>query len=326
MSEPTQSSCEKRLPYFPVAFFASVMGSSGLTIAWTKFQHVTHFEIPFLSLILTGLVSALFLTLLGFYLAKLIRYPQSVIEEIHHPVKINFLPTISVSLILLSIIYMEPVPALSHGLWIAGTVLHFMFSLYIINVWIHHKHFEIQHMNPAWMIPPVGNILIPIAGVYHGHIELSWFFFSVGLLFWVTLTPIIFYRIMFHHPIPARLMPTLFILIAPPAVGFISYVNLTGQIDGFARFLLYAGLFLTFLLAAKIAKFSRLQFFLSWWAYSFPIAAISIANMLMYQKTENDVFLWIGGILLAALSGIVGLLTVLTTKAAINKQICQAGH
>ncbi|MDZ7809277.1 MAG: hypothetical protein U5L11_02915 [Arhodomonas sp.] len=58
---------------------------------------------------------------------------------------------------------------------------------------------------------------------------MSWFFFSVGLLFWIVLTdhrrlP----RMIFHQPLPARLMPTLSILVAPPAAGFLSYLRLTG--------------------------------------------------------------------------------------------------
>ena len=65
----------------------------------------------------------------------------------------------------------------------------------------------------------------------------------------VILLTIIFYRVLFHHPIDERLMPTLFILIAPPAVGFIAYTRLTGgELDTFARVLYYSGLFLTLLL------------------------------------------------------------------------------
>ena len=36
-------------------------------------------------------------------------------------------------------------------------------------------------------------------------------------------------------PLPERLLPTVFILIAPPAVGFIAYVRLTGGVDVFAQ-------------------------------------------------------------------------------------------
>jgi tellurite resistance protein len=39
---------------------------------------------------------------------------------------------------------------------------------------------------------------------------------------WAVMFTIIMNRIVFHNPLPQKLMPTLFILIAPPAVALIS--------------------------------------------------------------------------------------------------------
>ena len=79
--------------------------------------------------------------------------------------KLAFVPTISISLLLLAIAAMHQAPALSKGLWVAGTVLHAGLTLYVMSSWIRHDKFEITHLNPAWFIPVVGNILVPIAGV-----------------------------------------------------------------------------------------------------------------------------------------------------------------
>ncbi len=75
---------------------------------------------------------------------------------------------------------------------------------------------------------------------------------------------IIFNRIIFHMPLPVKLLPTLFILIAPPAVGFLSYINLTGELDAFAHVLYNFALFLTILLLSQLPRFARLPFFISW--------------------------------------------------------------
>jgi tellurite resistance protein len=173
----------------------------------------------------------------------------------------------------------------------------------------------------------VGNVLVPVAGVKLGYLDVSWFFFSIGVLFWGILLTIIFYRVLFHHPIDERLMPTLFILIAPPAVGFIAYTRLTGgELDTFARVLYYAGLFLTLLLFTQVGRFARLKFFLSWWAYSFPLAAISIASMVMYELSGTDAYRWIGAGLLLLLTAIVALLLVRTGIAVVKHRICLPGH
>jgi tellurite resistance protein len=310
-----------RLAYFPISFFAVVMGLSGLTIAWENAQLT--FALPFrLDSALIIFTVLVFCGLLILYISKLFRHPQEVIKELNHPVKLNFFPAVSISLILLSIAMLKTLPGLSHVLWVIGTTLHLSFTLYVMNIWIHHDKFEIHHINPAWFIPVVGNVLVPIAGTAHGYTEVSWFFFSIGILFWLVLFTIIFYRVLFHHPLPDRLMPTFFILIAPPAVGFISYVKLAGGLDNFAHVLYYSGLFLTLLLLIQAPRFSRLQFFLSWWAYSFPLAAITIATLLMYRIHKQVGFAVIGWLLLSILTLVVTFLLYRTLKAVGGNKIC----
>jgi tellurite resistance protein len=315
----------KRLENFPISFFSMVMGLAGLTIAWEKAQHLMGKDLH-INAGLVGVTAVVFLGLVLFYMVKLLRYREAVSKELHHPTKLNFFPTISISLLLLAIAFLPLNAGISRSLWLVGAVSHLLFTLYVVNVWIHHEHFEVHHVNPAWFIPAVGNVLVPVAGIPLGFVDVSWFFFSIGMLFWVVLMAIIFYRVLFHNPIDDKLLPTLFILIAPPAVGFIAYLRLTGELDAFARILYYSGLFLTLLLFTQLSRFAKLGFFLSWWAYSFPLAAISIASMLMYEQTASAFYAWMGGILLLLLTGVVALLIVRTANAVIRRRICVPGH
>jgi tellurite resistance protein len=147
---------------------------------------------------------------------------------------------------------------------------------------------DIRHSNPAWFIPVVGNILVPLTGVPLGFVEISWFFFAIGIGFWVVLFTIVFYRIVFHDQMPAKFMPTLFILIAPPSIGFISYVGLIDGIDPFARILYYFGLFLGLLVLTMTRQFLRVPFAVSWWAYTFPLDALTIATLEYHERTGAD--------------------------------------
>ncbi|MGD8913985.1 MAG: SLAC1 anion channel family protein [Candidatus Thiodiazotropha sp.] len=310
-----------RLENFPISFFAMIMGLSGLTISWEKAAALFQLGLsPATGLL--WLTSAVFIVLATLYATKVVRYQSQVVAELRHPVKLNFFPAISISLLLLSVAWIPMHEGLSEILWMTGASLHLMFTLYVVNIWIHHDHFEVHHMNPAWFIPAVGNVLVPVAGTHYGYMEISWFFFSVGMLFWVILLTIIFNRILFHNPIDERLMPTMFILIAPPAVGFISYMKLTGDLDSFARFLYFSGLFLTLLLLTQAKRFIKLQFFLSWWAYSFPSAAITIATLLMYEKTGLTAYRYLGMLFLTLLSMVLLVLIVKTAKAVMQHKIC----
>ena len=310
-----------RLQHFPVSWFAMVMGLSGLTIALHRAETVFNLAIqPSLaSLVFTITV---FLALAGLYLLKAVRYPQQVKGEFNHPVKLNFAPTMSIGLILISIALLPHSKTLSLAVWTLGVALHLLFTLYVLATWIHHTHFEINHMNPAWFIPIVGNILVPIAGVPHGFTEVSWFFFSIGLVFWLVLLAIIFNRMFFHNPLPGKLLPTLFILIAPPGVGFVSWMQLNGELDAFARILYYSALFLTLMLFTQAPRFLKLPFFLSWWAYSFPMAAITIATLGMYQLLGSPFFKWLGAALLVVLIVLIIGLLVRTAVAVSRREIC----
>jgi len=297
------------------------MGTAGLALAWQK-AHLVLGTPLIIGAALRGTVSALFVVLLIFYGLKALRYPQAVGMEMRHPVRINFFPTVSISLLLLAIAYLESAPEAAFWLWSAGALLHLGLTLAIFGSWLHHTHYDIKHVNPAWFIPVVGNIIIPIAGIRLASPELSWFFFSIGLVFWIVLLTIVLYRLFFHGPLPVRLAPTLFILLAPPSVGFIAYLGLTGELDAFARILYYTALFLALLLASNAVRFLRLPFFISAWAYSFPLAALTLATLIMSARLPGPLFDAMATGLLALLSLVVAVLALRTVIAVQRREIC----
>lgn len=317
----TPAHAGSRLQHFPVSFFAVVMGLTGSAIAWRRAETLLHWEFG-IGLALSWLSMAAFVLIAVVYAAKAALHPAEVLKEFRHPVRVNFFPAMSIGLLLLAILQAEAAPALAQALWGVGTAVHLAFTLLVMNRWIHHPGVEISHVSPAWFIPVVGNILVPIAGVRFFPADVSWFFFSVGIVFWPVLLTIVLYRLFFHAPLPQRLTPTLFILVAPPAVGCIAWVALTGQVDAMAHVLYSVALFFTLLLASNALRFLRTPFFLSAWAYSFPLAAMAIASLLMFHDTAGSAYAWIGGGLLALLSAVVALLLVKTALAMLRHEIC----
>lgn len=314
-----------RLRNFPAAWFAVVMGLAGLTLAWARTERTFALDIA-ISPWLLGASVGVFCLLGVLYSAKTLRYADAAAAELAHPVTQAFVPTFSIGLILLATALYASAPTASFWLWTVGALLHLLLTLYILSSWMHQAKYELGHLNPAWFIPVVGNILVPIAGVHHASVEISWFFFSLGLFFWPVLTAIIFYRLIFHGSLPERFMPTLFIFIAPPAVGFIAYHQLTHELDAFARILYFVALAFTLLLATQLKHFLRIKFFLSWWAYSFPLAAITIATLIMAEDTGSGLYYRLATVLLAVLTLVVAGLTVRTLLAVARREICVEGH
>jgi tellurite resistance protein len=160
-------------------------------------------------------------------------------------------------------------------------------------------------------------------GVDAAPLYVSPFFFAIGLFFWIVLFTIMINRIIFHHPLAKKLIPTLFIFIAPPSVGFISYFRITsGSIDIFSMILYFIALFTLFLLLFMVKIFDTKEFFISWWAYTFPLAAITIATLLIYMTFRNTVS-YVGSVLLIILtSAVVGFVAVKTLQACKEEKIC----
>ena len=314
-----------RLRHFPISFFSVVMGLAGFSIAWARAESVLQLPIS-VSAALAWLAAAMFALFTGVYALKATLYGAAVVQEFRHPVRINFFPAFSISLLLLSIAFLQRAPVAAALMWMLGTLVHLSFTLIVMNRWIHHPGVEVAHVNPSWFIPVVGNILVPVTGVTLWPPDVSWFFFSIGLVFWLVLLTIVLYRLFFHAPLPERMTPTLFIMVAPPAVGCIAYVALVGQVDAFAHVLYSTALFFTLLLATNAMRFLRTRFFLSAWAYSFPLAAMTIATLMMAHHTGRFGYGVIATALLTVLTLVVAALVVRTLVAVARAEICVEEH
>ena len=106
------------------------------------------------------------------------------------------------------------------------------------------------------------------------------------------------------------------------AVAFMAWFALTGTIDSFARILYYTSLAFTLLLASNAARFLKARFFLSAWAYSFPLAAVTIATLVMARHVGGVAFEWLALALLGVLTVVVALLVLRTALAMARGEIC----
>jgi tellurite resistance protein len=321
--EPEDTTRGARLSHFPVTFFATVMGLAGLSLAWLRAAPVLGTPLVVGETLFWVALAAYGLVLLA-YLAKVIRHPGAVRNELHHPVRLAFVPTSTIALLLLATAGQDIAAGLASTLWWVGTIGQLALTLYVLSAWISRATFGMQHVTPAWFIPVVGMVAVPLAGVRFGPIELSWFFFSVGLVFWAALLPMVLTRLFIHEqPVPGQLLPTLAVLIAPPAVAFLSYLRLAdGGLDTASRVLYYTAAFFALLFLTQVGRLHRLPFFLSWWAYAFPLAGLSVATTVMAREVGGDSLTVAAWVLLLVVSSLVALLAVRTVSAITRGRIC----
>jgi tellurite resistance protein len=281
----------RSLEYLPVGLFGSVMGLPGLSVAWRLAGSRYGFP-PIISEGIAIVAVAAFVTLALAYSLKAITAPDAVAAEFRHPIAGNLFGTILISLLLLPIVLAPVSLKLAQILWYIGAIGMVVFAWLIVSRWMSDRQ-QVAHATPAWIIPVVGLLDVPLAvpaldlPPMHGVMVLG---LSVGLFFAIPLFTLILSRLVFEPPMPDALLPSLLILVAPFAVGFSTYVVTTGQVDLFAQSLFMLTLFVLAVLLGRLRQMRACcPFRVSWWAVSFPLAAAAIAA-LRFASSEPGIF------------------------------------
>ena len=145
------------------------------------------------------------------------------------------------------------------------------------------------------------------------------------MLFGLIIYGIVFYRLLFHEPLPPVLRPTLCILIAPPAVASLAYLALGGEFDSLARSLFLAALFMALLVAARIRQFLEIPFAASWWSYTFPLDALAVAALRYHGGLDAGFSGALAIVILAITTLIVTTVFVLTVRALKDGTLLSTG-
>jgi len=314
----TQMPAKWQFDYLPVGLFGSVMGLTGLSVAW-RLAHARYGVPTWAADGVAVAAAAAFILMTCGYLVKLATAPRAVLAEFRHPIAGNLFGTILISLLLP--ILLAPVNLLAAQImWGVGAVGMVVFAWLIVSRWMSDRQL-IAHATPAWIIPVVGLLDVPLAlpglGLppMQGVMVLG---LAVGLFFAIPLFTLILSRLVFEPPMPDALQPSLLILVAPFAVGFSTYVTTTGQVDLFAQSLYVLTLFMLAVLLGRLRHLPRCcPFRVSWWAVSFPLAASAIAALRFAAAqpgTITDMIAWallglatitIAALLLRTLAGLV---------------------
>lgn len=314
---PTES--QGLFSYLLIALFGSVMGLTGLSLAW-RLVH-SSFNAPlWISNVLEGVALISFVALAISYTLKAITNFTKVRSEFMHPIAGSMFGTPLISMLLIPILLANQNLLVARAIWVIGAIGMTLLAWFMILRWISVRQ-QFENAVPAWIVPVVGMIDIPLAvpalgwaNELHGFMV---FATAVGLFFAIPLFTIIVSRLMFAEPLPPALQPSLLILTAPFAVGFSAYTTTVGQIDGFAQ-ILY--MLMLFVLAIVIVRMRHLAyccpFRVSWWAVSFPLAA-SVNAALRYTAFAPHWATYTIAVLLLGLASLVIMLLLIRTVFGI---------
>lgn len=318
MQHPSTNPSSRNLP---VSLFGSVMGLSGLALAW-RLAHGTLGAPAWVGEAIGALALSVFLLISWGYLTKLVKHPDAVHAEFHHPVAGNFFGTIVISMLLLSAVVGPYSAAAANAIWTAGVLSAFTLSFVVISRLLKGQ-VDASHAVPAWLIPGVATLDIAVTG---GAMPMDWaaelnlVAGAVGAVLALVLSLMILSRLVHRDPLATAMTPSLMILVAPFAVGFLAYSNITGGIDRFAALLFYFALFMFAVVVPKVFR-PGVKFSPSWWTIGFPMAAL-VNAALKYAEFRGSAPLWIlATVLLGALSLALAILTVRTLHILFNGKL-----
>jgi tellurite resistance protein len=301
----------------PVNLFASVMGITGLSLAWRMAVNLLSLPaLPGEVLGWTGL--AVFIALISSYAVKFARHPAAVHAEFTHPIMGNFFGTIAIGILLLSAFLFRYSAVISEIVWISGVLLTFTLAYIVVQKFLTSPQ-KVETTVPPLLIPGVATLDIPVTGSsmpFSWAHEVNLFAFATGSVMALVLVVLIFQRLRHFETLTPASRPVLMVLVAPFGVGFIAYTNL-GTIDMLASVLIYFGWFLLLVLTPVIFR-SENSFGVAWWAIGFPMAALSIASFRYAEATGGPILLILAELLFGFLALSIGILFVRTLHLVLS--------
>ncbi|NKE48747.1 C4-dicarboxylate ABC transporter [Roseomonas frigidaquae] len=300
------------LAHLPLPLLVLPMGLGGLGLAWR--EAATVLGAPgAIGEALLALTALLWLVVVGGQVLRALRYPDAMLAELRHPVRVAFAAAPTVALMILAGAVWPHAPGFGAGLWGVAVALHLVVAMLLLRRVLAGRG-EVAMLAPPLLIPFVGNILAPVFGARMGFLDASWMMFGVGTLLWLAVLPLLLHRLLAGPPLPFAMRPSIAIFVAPPAVGALAVAALTGQAHGLALAFTGVALLVAAAVLSLARELARVPFSLSWWGVTFPSAAFAV--MLMGQGF-HPVFGWLALALNTALTGWVAWRTAKAARAGV---------
>jgi tellurite resistance protein len=325
------------LKFLMPGWFSLVMGLSGLALAWHSAQAALGDMATGIALVVGGLAVLVFGVLLVASVLRMVRYPQALADDLKHPVRHAFVAALPVSLLLLATVGVAlggatgGLATVWRGVWWLGSLTQLWATVWVLSRWIAPAAAAQPGqgagntglwpaVTPVLLIPVVGNVVAPLAGIPLGMDGWSAAQMGIGVFFWPLVLLLTLVRRIAHSPLPERVLPAWFITIAPPAVIGLVLVQMQAPLP-VVQALWGVGLFFLLWVAPVIKRIVAQPFGVAFWALSFPLAAFTTLTLRLAQLQPDSG--WHGmlqnvGVLLLASTSMVVLWLALATVRGLR--------
>jgi len=283
------------------------------------------------------------------YVLRWVHHPDAALKDLQHPILGGLYGTFPGGIIVLAVTTASVGPAILSAdavfaivavLAAIGTVLAFAISVVFAYILFVTPSVNVENANGGWFIPPVVNIIIPLAllpllpraDAETARLLLftSYAAWGIGFFLFLMVASLLYDRLV-YHPLPAApLAPSLWIGLGPIGVGGLALVRMAQAgasvwgdqsaavsavsnisalaLWGFGIWWLSAAI----LLLRKYLRTSGLPFGIGWWAFTFPLGAYTVDTLTLARGLKVNAFEWFGAVLFVLLAAFWLVVTIRT--------------
>jgi tellurite resistance protein len=180
-----------------------------------------------------------------------------------------------------------------------------------------YRPLDLAKLHPGYFLPTVAGGLVASASAgLVGQPGLAKLLFGLGLMSWIVLGTIVRGRLILGPALPAALVPTLAIEVAPAGVAtFAAFVINGHRVDVVVQLLAGYGLLMVIAQLRLVSAYRRLSFAPSFWAMTFSWAAVVFAGLFWLGVTHRPGWHLESYGLLALISAFIGAIALRTALA-----------
>lgn len=285
--------------------FAPALGISGLALLLRRALGGAGSIDLCLLILAVGVWLVVALCILGKYL----RYRSFLSLDLADPLRAPFMVTAGIALEVIGVGLGAWSLVLGRAFWLVGLGVTLTATLFLFRQWL-TQTIQPAQMTPAWFFPIVGPGVAAIGGAGLGFPELSLLLYVGSGVGWLMMLPLMLSRLCLHDLPPPPMLPTLAILLAPPSIGAIAWAEMSHDPSSPLVLGLFGGALLMGLIClAVLPELLRAPFGPASWAYSFPLAALANAALVVAAAHPTPGWQMLAGALLGlAVAVIVGLM------------------
>lgn len=305
----------------PAGYFGMVLGIIGMGFAWRYAATIWPVS-PCIGEALEILATLVWLVLAGAYVLRMIKYPQTVKEEMLHPLMSSFVSLFPATTMLVSIAVEPYLRFVAIGMFVTGAMVQLSYAAWQSTGLWRGKH-PVTATTPGLYLPTVAsNFISAMASGALGWHDLGILFLGAGVFSWLSLEPAILYRLRSGGEMPLAVRTSLGIQLAPALVACSAYLSVNGgHTDFFAKMLFGYGMLQLLFMLRLIPWYLAQPFSASFWSFSFGLSALATTALHFSQGSNDGLFHVIALPLFIFSNAIIGLLMLMTVILLIQGKL-----